>query len=67
MTKPILIGESRICEYIGISSGNLFRDLLRKGLPARQINGRWYAHAENIDDYFKRITRFKNKPANVPE
>lgn len=67
MTKPILINEAAICEYIGITSGKLFRELLRKGLPARQINGRWYAHAENIDDFFKRFTKVRNKSENIDE
>jgi hypothetical protein len=67
MKKPILIGETAICDYIGISKGTLFRALLKKGLPARQINSRWYAHAENIDDFFRKFTKVRNRAESIPD
>lgn len=50
--------------YIGVSRP-LFYDFLKKGMPARLINNRWYAHVDNLDDFFKKITLFREK--NIPE
>lgn len=44
------VGE--ICDRFGMSE-NLFYQLRKLGLPARQINGQWLAHAEVIDDWLK--------------
>ncbi len=63
--KKILNGRNGIMAYIGIASGPLFMQFIKEGMPARLINGRWYAHTDNLDDYFKRITFYKEK--NPPE
>ena len=52
-------------EYIGISSKPLFYDFVKRGMPARLINGRWFAHVDNLDDFFRKITHFHEK--NPPE
>ena len=48
-------------DYIGIKSIELFSNFIRSGMPAKLINNRWYAHGENLDDYFKRLTKVRNK------
>lgn len=63
--KKILSGLDEIMAYIGIASKPLLKDFISKGMPAKTINGRWYAHSDNIDDYFKKITYFHEK--NPPE
>lgn len=50
-----------IKSYIGIKSTELFNKFIKSGMPAKVINGRWYAHTENIDRYFRAITNVKNK------
>ena len=62
--KKILIGREEIISYIGVSR-QLFYDFISKGMPARIINNRWYAHTDNLDNYFKKITLFREK--NIPE
>jgi hypothetical protein len=59
--KRFLIGSKEIRAYVGVDSWTLFKDLLLQGLPARIFNGRWYAHTENIDDFLRGWTRFRNK------
>lgn len=56
-SEKILIGKKAAMEFIGIRSENLFSDLVSRGLPVVVINNRWYAHTENLEDFFKAITR----------
>lgn len=52
----ILITEDEIKNYIGISSRSLFESLLKNGMPIGVFQGRYYAHTENLDDWFKQQT-----------
>ena len=54
-SSNILIGLVEITSYIGVSVPT-FKSLVKAGLPASVIDGKWYAHAANIDEYFKRTT-----------
>ena len=62
--KKILIGCDAICDYVGVSRP-LFYDFVKRGMPARLIKGRWFAHSDNLDDFFKMLTFYKEK--NPPE
>ena len=62
--KNILIGKQAIMDFIGINSPDLFALFITKGMPARLIRCRWYAHAENIDRWFRTTTNVKN--AEIP-
>ena len=62
--SKILIGCDAIMAYIGVSRP-LFKEFVEKGMPARLINNRWYAHADNLDEFFKRLTFYKEK--NPPD
>lgn len=61
MDKRILIGTGEIMDYVGIKSKELLATLINKGMPARKIGKNWYAHKENIDAYFRRVTNVKRK------
>lgn len=66
-SKKILSGSDEIQEYLGISEHLFYRFLkLRIPLPAVKINGRWYAHAGNLDDYFKKLTTEPTGNCNCP-
>jgi hypothetical protein len=54
-SKKILIGLDAIKGYLQISEPT-FKKFLRMGLPARVIDSRWYAHKDNLDLYFQKIT-----------
>lgn len=60
----LLIGINQIVTYIGVSKPTFYR-LARKGLPANLIDGTWYAHKDNLDNYFKIIT--SKPPQSFPE
>ena len=65
MNKKILVGTEEIMKYIGISAPDLFRKFIKSGMPAKKINDRWYAHTENLDRYFQKITNFRNSKTQV--
>jgi len=63
--KKILNGSKEIMAYIGISSLPLFKEFIKMGMPAKLINNHWYAHSDNLDEYFRVITNYREK--NPPE
>jgi hypothetical protein len=64
-SKKLLIGAKVISAYLKISK-NTFYEFVREGvelpdgkrirLPATVIKKVWYAHADNLDEFFKVIT-----------
>lgn len=55
-TCGVLIGKKAIASYLNISR-DTFYEFIRLGMPAAVINGRWYAHRENIEQWFQIVTR----------
>jgi hypothetical protein len=66
--KKILSSKQEIMDYIGCS-WRTFRKYVEVGLPARYEEGRWIAHSDNIDDFFKSYTRvsMKNVIKTIPD
>jgi len=66
VTHPgkILIGAKAIMDYLVISRPT-FRKFIEMGMPATVIDGRWYAHTDNLDKFFQKITWVSIK--DVPE
>lgn len=54
--SKLLQSVDQIMERWQISEKQFYM-LVRLGLPARKINGRWYAHDDNIDEFFRYILR----------
>lgn len=56
MTEPknlkFLTNKQEIMDYCKISE-KLFIKFIRAGMPAIQIENRWYAHADNLDNFLK--------------
>jgi len=46
-----------ICEYCGISRQTFYRLIKTRRLPATIIEGKWCAHADNLEEFFKSGTR----------
>lgn len=63
-SKNILWTAESIAKYLGISR-NKFYNLIKVGLPAVVIDGKWCAHAENLEAFFKMGTVKGTK--NIPE
>ncbi|MGE4417710.1 MAG: hypothetical protein AB7D26_10770 [Marinobacterium sp.] len=54
----VLIGRKAIQSYLDIGREGL-NSLIELGLPMAVINGRLYAHSENIEQWFQLVTRRK--------
>lgn len=52
----VLIGRKAICEYLDNITKALFYKFIDMGMPAVVIDGRWYAHIDNIDKWFQKLT-----------
>ena len=65
-SNKVLIGAQSIQAYLQISAPT-FKKFVQKGLPAVVIDNRWYAHTDNLDEYFRQMTRFcmKEIPKNA--
>ena len=60
----ILIGLEEILTYLRLARHTFYK-LVSLGLPAVVINGRWYSHKENLDQFFREVTRVRMK--EIPE
>ena len=58
--RKILIGRDSIMDYLDMSRPTFYK-FLELGLPVRVINNRLYAHKDNVDDFFRKITRHREK------
>ena len=69
-SRKILKTIDEIRRYIGGESPiakEKFRDFIRMGMPASQMGNVWYAHTDNIDDWFKKETfrHYKGAPDSL--
>ena len=51
----LLVGKKSICAYLEMSD-YLFGKFIILGMPARYVDGRWYAHIENLEVFFRKAT-----------
>jgi len=51
-SKNIIWTAESIAKYLGVSR-NKFYNLIEMGLPVIVIDGRWCAHADNLEAFFK--------------
>lgn len=58
--KKVLIGLAAITADLEMSVPT-FKGLVEEGLPATIIKGKWYAHKDNLDEYFRRRTLIRPK------
>ena len=56
----ILQGRQAILDYLKIGIP-LFYTLVKSGMPVGVIEGRVYAHAANLDEWFRAVTRQRVK------
>lgn len=64
--SKVLMSKQEIMDHLKISKV-AYRKFIRMGMPVLYIDGRCYAHKDNIDDFFKAITRvsMKNAPDEI--
>lgn len=61
----LLIGLSAITTHANISKPTFYKLVKNHKFPAVVIDGTWYAHKENIDNYFKAVTKIPMQ--TIPE
>ena len=54
-SQKVLTTNQEIMDYLGISR-KLFYKFREAGMPVVQVDGRCYAHVDNLDNFFKVIT-----------
>lgn len=60
MTKTgLLVGKSEISRFLGDASDYMMKKYLEMGMPVVIEDKRWFAHKENIEEFFKMYTRKK--------
>jgi hypothetical protein len=52
VSRNIIWTAESISKYLGVSR-NKFYNLVQMGLPAVVIDGKWCAHADNLEAFFK--------------
>lgn len=55
-TRKVLIGIGEITGYLNIREP-MFKKFIGMGLPVIVLENRYYAHADNLDDFFRLLTR----------
>jgi len=50
--KKILWGRDAICDALQVSKEGFYK-LLQEGLPARKRAGRWAAHVDDLEAFFR--------------
>jgi hypothetical protein len=65
MTK-ILMSKQEIMDYLNVAKAS-YRKFIKMGMPVLYLDGRCYAHKDNLDEFFKHITRanMKNAPDEI--
>jgi hypothetical protein len=58
----VLTSKDEILAYTGLSKHTYIK-FLKMGLPVLYIDGRCYAHKDNIDEFFKKVTRVNSSKA----
>jgi hypothetical protein len=64
----ILDGKEEVREFLKGPGDQKLKKYLESGMPVLIENGRWLAHKENIEEFFKTYTRQKVKvnPDKMP-
>ena len=55
-SKKILRRKEDVLEFLGVGEA-LLDFFVQRGLPVAIINGKWFAHTDNLEEYFRVITR----------
>jgi len=61
----LLDGKDNISEFLGGCGEKKLLKYIAAGMPVLIEDGRWLAHKENIEEFFKHYTR--KKVSKIPE
>lgn len=57
----VLDGKDEISKFLNNASDHKLKKYLAAGMPVRIEDGRWIAHADNIEEFFRRYTRIDSR------
>jgi hypothetical protein len=57
----ILDGKDEISRFLGNASDYKLSKWISAGMPVRIEDGRWLAHKDNLEEFFRRYTRINSK------
>lgn len=61
----LLDGKEAVRSFLNGATNYMLRKYIDAGMPVLIENGRWLAHKENIEEFFKKYTRVKVQ--EIPE
>ncbi len=61
----LLDGKDEIRDFLNGASDHKLKKYVEAGMPVRIVDGKWYAHIENIEAFFRTWTRIRTK--TVPD
>ncbi len=64
LENKVLFGKDEIIEAYKMTDYK-FKKWLKMGMPVLILDGTCYAHRDNIDEFFKAVTRVNSKNAEV--
>jgi hypothetical protein len=62
--RKILTCRQEVLDYTGLSR-YMATKFVRLGMPVLIVDGHWYAHPDNLDEFFRQVTRVSSK--NLPD
>jgi predicted thioredoxin/glutaredoxin len=64
MENKVLFGKDEIMESYKMTDYK-FKKWIKMGMPVLILDGTCYAHRDNIDEFFRAVTRVNSKNAEV--
>ena len=64
--KRFLTSKEEIMDFL-VLKRSVFEQFMKIGLPVVIINGRYYAHSENLDAWMKAFTAKQRPEITIPE
>jgi len=60
-SDKLLLCKEEIKDYLGNITDYMFRKYIKMGMPALFDGREWIAHTENLEEWFRSITRIQIK------
>ena len=64
LENPVLFGKDEIMEQYKMTDYKL-KKFIKMGMPVLVVDGTCYAHRDNINEWFRAVTRVNSKNAEV--
>lgn len=61
----VLIGKKKISGYLDDASDYMLTKWIKDGMPVLINEGKWTAHKQNLEDFFRAYTRKRADPDQV--